>query len=102
MKSQLKPEWQRRSHNQFLSIMVGFGVFGLMLFLFCLIYPPLKMNSLRDFRFAYFFLIIIMSMIVEDTIESQDGVTFVAFFFAFLLFISPDKKTIFAGEQQNS
>lgn len=102
MKSQLKPEWQRRSHNQFLSITVGFGVFGLLIFLFCLIYPPLKLNSLQDFRFAYFYLIFILSMLVEDTIESQDGVTFVAFFFAFLLFISPDKKTIFAGEQQNS
>lgn len=98
MNSELKPEWQRRSHNQFLSVTVGFGIIGLLIFLFCLLYPPLHLKAFRDFRFAYFFLIFILSMLVEDTIESQDGVTFAAFFFCFLLFLSPGKKTTFVSD----
>lgn len=101
MNSELKPEWQRRSHNQFLSVTVGFGIIGLLIFLFCLCYPPMHLKAFRDFRFSYFFLIFILSMLVEDTIESQDGVTFAAFFFSFLLFLSPGKKTTFATDTPN-
>ncbi|MCX6272441.1 MAG: O-antigen ligase family protein [Bacteroidetes bacterium] len=89
--SKLKPEWRRRSHNQFLSITVGFGILGLTWFLFSLIYPPVVLKKLSNFLFGSFFLLVFMSMIPEDTIESQEGVTFVAFFFSFLLFANEEK-----------
>lgn len=41
--------------------------------------------------FLYFLLILLLSMLTEDTIESQAGVTFAAFFYSFLLFL-PEKK----------
>lgn len=93
--SKLKPEWRRRSHNQFLSIAVGFGVFGLVWFLFALVYPPVKLNRFKSFLFGSFFMILILSMLAEDTIESQDGVTFAAFFFSFLLFVDKEKPANF-------
>lgn len=102
MNSELKPEWRRRSHNQFLSITVGFGIIGLIWFVFTLIYPPLITRKFSDFRFAFFFLVLLLSMLTEDTIESQDGVTYMAFFFNFLLFVSPGKNGIFVGKQQQN
>ena len=42
MNSPLKPEYRWRSHNQFFSITVGFGLLGIAWFLFALLYPRLK------------------------------------------------------------
>ena len=86
MNSKLAPDQRWRSHNQFLSIFVAFGIFGLLWFLFAIIYPPLAMGKFRDFFFLVFFIIAILSMIPEDTIESQFGVTFFALFYSFFLF----------------
>ncbi len=86
MNTTLEPKYQWRSHNQFLSIFVGFGIIGLLWFLFVLIYPPLKLHKFGDYFYLCFFIILILSMMWEDTIESQAGVTFFAFFNALFLF----------------
>ncbi len=86
MNSPLEPQYQWRSHNQFLSIFVGFGISGLLWFLFTLIYPPLILGKFRDYYYLTFFIILMISMLSEDTIESQAGVTFFAFFSALFLF----------------
>ena len=86
MHSKLAPDQRWRSHNQFLSIFVGFGLFGLLWFLFSIIYPASMLGKFNDYFFLIFFLIAILSMVTEDTIESQAGVTFFAFFYAFLVF----------------
>jgi hypothetical protein len=93
MDSPLKPEFRWRSHNQFLSITVGFGMIGLIWFLFSLLYPPIKMRRMSDFYYLTFFVILIVSMISEDTIETQAGVTFFAFFTSLFLFGKKDKHT---------
>jgi hypothetical protein len=89
--SLLGPEWRHRSHNQFLSVTVGFGIFGLIVFLFALFYPPWKSGQLKPGLFFYFLMILLLSMMTEDTIETQAGVTFAAFFYVFLLFIPEEK-----------
>lgn len=81
----LKEKWQWRSHNQYLSILVGFGFFGLLWFLFVLLYPFFSSANYRHFLYAIFMAILLMSMLTEDTIENQAGVTFYAFFNAFFL-----------------
>ena len=86
MHTKLAQEQRWRSHNQFLSIFVGFGIFGLLWFLFSIFYPPIVLGKFSDFFFLIFIIISIISMIPEDTIESQAGVTFFAFFYSFLLF----------------
>ena len=86
MHSKLAPSQRWRSHNQFLSIFVGFGIFGFIWFLFAILYPPFILRRFNDYFFLVFFIIAMISMLPEDTIESQAGVTFFAFFYALLLF----------------
>jgi hypothetical protein len=85
IQSPLSPEWRLRSHNQYLSIWIAFGIPGLMLFLFALFYPAKRCRAVFPLLFYAFFIIVCLSMITEDTLETQAGATFVAFFFAFLL-----------------
>lgn len=93
MDSPLQPEFRWRSHNQFLSITVGFGLIGLIWFLFSLIYPPIRARRLNDYYYLAFFVILMVSMISEDTLETQAGVTFFAFFTSLFLFGKKDKHT---------
>lgn len=75
-----------RSHNQYLSITVAFGLFGLAWFLFSLIYPVVKLNHYSDFLYMAFFIVALFSFVTEDTLETQAGVTFFAYLNSFLLF----------------
>jgi hypothetical protein len=86
MKTKLEPEFRFRSHNQFLAIFTAFGVFGFLWFVFTLFYPAFKLKAFNDYNYFVFFTVIILSMFIEDTLESQMGVTLYAFFNAFLLF----------------
>lgn len=91
-KTNLRKEWRLRSHNQYLSITVAFGFFGLIWFLFALIYPPLKLKGFSDFLYLTFFIVAVVSFITEDTLETQVGVTFFAFLNSFLLFTKAEKE----------
>ena len=90
MHSKLAKADRWRSHNQFLSIFVGFGVFGFLWFIFAILYPPFALRKFSDFFFLIFFINVMLSMIPEDTIESQAGVTFFALFYALFLFGKKD------------
>jgi hypothetical protein len=94
MNSKLSPDQRWRSHNQFLSIFVGFGIFGVIWFLFAILFPPLALGKFKDYFFLVFFIIAMISMISEDTIESQMGVTFFAFFYSFFLFARKEEDKI--------
>ncbi len=86
MNSDLK-ELNIRAHNQYLSIFSAFGIVGFLVFLFSYIYPIFISKAFNSFLFVSFFIISSLSMINEDTIETQTGVTFFAFFYLiFLLF----------------
>ncbi len=92
MKSPLKPEYRKRSHNQYLSTLVAFGILGFAWFMFSLIYPPVKLRAFRHYYFVVFYLISMISMVTEDTIESQEGVTFFVFFTCLFLLAWHDGK----------
>lgn len=82
----LEERFRWRSHNQYLAIFIGFGIAGLLWFLFALIYPGVRTRRFRDYYYAIFFIIITLSMLTEDTIETQAGATIFAYFSALLLF----------------
>jgi hypothetical protein len=84
--SLLEKEFRWHSHNQFLSIFATFGILGLAWFLFSLIFPAIRLSKFHDFYFLSFFIIIMLSMLTEDTLETQAGVTVFAFFYSFYLF----------------
>ncbi len=94
MNSPLKPEFRWRSHNQFLSIFVGFGLVGFIWFIFGLLYPPIKTGRFTDYFYLAFFVIMVVSMISEDTIETQAGVSIFAFFTSLFLFGKKDINSI--------
>ena len=86
MNSELKSEFMFHAHNQYFAILITFGIFGFIWFLFALIYPPLRLGRFGDYFFLTFFLIFMLSMFSDDTLETQAGVTLSAFFYSFLLF----------------
>jgi len=75
-----------RSHNQYLSITVALGFVGLLVFLFSFIYPATVLKMWSFSPYFYLFVIMSMSMLWEDTIESQVGLTTYAFFSSIYLF----------------
>ncbi len=85
--TKLTHEWRLRSHNQFLAITVTFGILGLTLFVFSLIYPVIVLRKkLSGLYFAFLFIAVI-SFLTEDTLESQSGVTFFAYFNTLFLWL---------------
>jgi O-antigen ligase len=90
MHSKLDGTHYLRPHNQYLAIAVAFGITGLCYFLFTLCYP-LYFSRNRNYFYFVFFLTLVISMLTEDTLETQPGATFFAFFNAFFLFAMPGK-----------
>ncbi|MBL0051380.1 MAG: hypothetical protein IPP29_07655 [Bacteroidetes bacterium] len=83
--SKLGQQWRLRSHNQYMAIAVSFGMVGLALFIFALLYPVIKLSAHRHFIFLVFFCISLLSFFNEDTLETQAGITFFIFFYAVIL-----------------
>lgn len=88
--SPLQDRYRLRAHNQFLTTAVTFGIPGLLLFLLILIYPAWSKQMFRNYFFATFFIVAVLSMLNEDTLETQAGVSFFAFFFNLLLLGYPE------------
>jgi hypothetical protein len=84
--SRLDKEHRLKAHNQYLSITVTFGIIGLLIFLFALIYPLLINRNYADFYYVVFWIFIMLSMFSEDTLETQAGLTFFIFFNTVFLF----------------
>ncbi len=86
MKSRLLPKYRMRAHDQYLAITVAFGFIGLLYFLFALIAPMILQKKFLDYYYVLFWIIAVLSMITEDTLETQPGATFFAFFSSLFLF----------------
>ncbi len=83
--SPLDKDWHKRPHNQFLTITVALGLIGLLVFFYSLFYPPFKLKRRLSKVYFGFMLVYLVSFLAEDTVETQAGVTFFAFFNTFLL-----------------
>lgn len=88
----LSHEWRLRSHNQFLAIAVSFGILGLILFIFSLAYPVFVLRNKLNGLYFIFLFIVVISFLTEDTLESQSGVSFFAYFNTLLLWLGYSKK----------
>ena len=78
-----------RAHNQFLSFFAAFGIVGFVYFLYMFGYAMIKRR--RNFLALSFLIIAFVSCLTEDTLETQAGVTFFAFFYA--LFSQPFRES---------
>lgn len=84
--SLLEPSWRLLSHNQYLRIGVALGSMGFAVFMFSLFFPWFYLHKYGDILYSAFLFIALASMLTEDTLETQAGVTFFAFLNAFFLF----------------
>lgn len=80
--SELYEPFRLRAHNQYLTFWVAFGLPGLILLLASIFIPLGVPVTERGFLFTSFCLVTALSYLTEDTLETQAGVTFVAFFAA--------------------
>ena len=86
--SKLDLKYRKRPHNQFLSVFIGFGAIGFFWFLLVLFYPLKNIsNNLFQVLYCCFLIIAVLSMLTEDTLDTQAGVSFFAFLNSFLLFV---------------
>ncbi len=79
--SKLKIENRKRAHNYFLTILITFGVIGLIYFIWMLVHFIQINVENKTIIGLMFIIIIITSFLVEDTIETQTGVTFFGLFY---------------------
>ena len=90
--SPLKDDFRFRSHNQYLTIAVAFGLLGLAFFLFVLLYPWFSSKRHHTYLYMVFLCIMLLSMFPEDTLETQAGAMLFAFFVSLLLFAKPNSE----------
>jgi hypothetical protein len=84
--SPLTMQWRLRAHNQFLTFLLTFGIFGFLWIVFALFYPILCCHRLKDFFVLMFAIIAFLSFLNEDTLETAAGMTFFAFFYSLFVF----------------
>ncbi|HXB11873.1 MAG TPA: O-antigen ligase family protein [Bacteroidia bacterium] len=87
MHSTLDEKSRLRSHNQYLEIGVAFGIIGILWFIINLVYPAFKTGKIYTYNYFIFWIILMIAILTEDTLETQAGATFYAFFNAFFLFL---------------
>lgn len=83
--TKLEPDFQRRAHNQYLTFLISFGLLGAVYFLALNIWSVTRAFKHADFMAIGFTVVAALSFLSEDTLETQVGATFYAFFFSFLL-----------------
>ena len=89
--SQLESRYRHRAHNQYLAIFVALGVIGFIWFLVALFVPGIIKRKLTTYMYFCVWMTLIISMVVEDTLETQMGATLFAFFNSFFLFGTRDE-----------
>lgn len=82
-------KYQLRAHNQYLTMFIAFGVFGGLYFIWMLLSVFSISQSKQSYLFIGSYVIFLISMLDEDTLETQFGVTFAVFFAFLFLFQQP-------------
>ena len=90
----LAPNFRHRAHNQYLTMFVAFGLFGFLFFMCWLIAPYYMFGNGVHPLYNLFFFIFLASMMFEDTLETQAGVTFVVFFSSLFLLEKRERSSI--------
>jgi hypothetical protein len=88
--SLLSEENRDRTHNMYLTMLLAFGIPGLMLLLLAHVHFLYRQFHYKQFVGLGFIVIIMVSYLVEDTLETQSGITFFGLFYG--LFIHVPKK----------
>jgi hypothetical protein len=87
--SDLAPEWRHRAHQQYLTLWISFGLFGLLFSLWTWAWPAWRLGAWRQPLFVAWAIIFGVACFSDDTIETQAGATFFALYYALLVFAAP-------------
>jgi len=83
--SVLNEKSRLRAHQQYLTLVISFGVLGFVLLASLLWLAPLRNHSFLHYPAIAFIIIASISFLTEDTLETQAGVTFFSWFYAGLI-----------------
>ena len=72
-------------HNQFLSVYASWGLIGLAVFGIWLLYPAFATNLNKSAYYLWFFGVIAISMLSEDTLDNQQGIMLFSIVNTFLI-----------------
>lgn len=89
MGSMLSEEWRHRAHNEYLTLWISFGVFGLLLSLIAWCWPAWRLGAWSSMYFIAWAIIFGVSCLTDDTIETQAGATFFGLYYALFVFAAP-------------
>ena len=90
--SPLSENYRLRAHNQYITMAIALGIPFLIWFIFTLIAPAFLQNKTSDYLYMAFLLTAIFAFLTEDTLETQAGLSFYAFFNSLFLFLKPEIK----------
>lgn len=102
--SPLRSERRRRAHNQLLTFAITFGIPGFILCIVALFYPVFRLKTWNSYMAVVFVIIILLSMLNEDTLETTTGSVFFALFYGLFIFGPPwswkeKSKTLSTGRE---
>ncbi len=85
-KKLLDKKYWLRAHNQYLTFLLTFGIFGFLWICFSFLYPFFKNLNGNKFVSLIFLSIALISFVNEDMLETQAGVTFIVLFYVLFAF----------------
>ena len=89
--STLKPENRLRAHNSYITSWVSFGILGIVSFLWMILNFSIYHWKKCNFLPLMLILVAASTFLLEDTLETQTGVTFFAFFYGLFMTAIPKK-----------
>lgn len=98
--SPLAPDNRLRTHNQFVTFVITFGLIGFSMIMFSLYLPPFLERKYTNYLFLATLLIGTLSFLNEDTLETHQGVSFFAFFYALFLFCNSNDSVSYEKDKQ--
>lgn len=79
--SKLIPENRHRAHQMYFTVLISSGIFGFLFFILWWVVQLSEAWKVKNLPWICFIAIALVSFLTEDTIETQLGGIFVAFFF---------------------
>jgi hypothetical protein len=92
--SKLSEKSRLRTHNQYITMLLTFGIVGFIIIMWGLFYPVIYKLIKKQLSLPALivFGIIILSMLNEDAFETQSGSLLVAFFYSFFIWGVTEKR----------
>ena len=85
----IQKKYQLRAHNQYLTMGITFGILGLLYFVWMFFSIFKTHPNSKSYLFIGTFIILMTSMLDEDTLETQFGITYALFFFFLFIYHQP-------------